>query len=260
MSSRKRSYPNATNPNKASRMVGGRVLTYRPSAPLAGSYRSRQLLSSVTKKPELYGVDTALTLTPIISTTNTNASMFTVNLIAPGNGSFNRRGRKICMKSLRIRGIVDAQCTYQAISTTMHGGTMRMVVVYDKQPSGVLPTWDTIFGLTDQAGTETSSVYAPVRYDNTDRFVVLRDKQINLNPEGMVATGGVIISPQFTLDEYIKLPNLETVYSGQSATCTIADISSGALYILFRVHEDASGSFTAVIPSNTYARLRYMDN
>lgn len=208
---------------------------------------------------ELKGVDTLLTQTPILDTTNTNTGIVVVNLVVPGNGSYNRVGRKIRMRSLRLVGNIDAQCTYQAISTTMSGGTARMVVVYDKQPSGVLPTFDTIFGLTQPDGTESSTYLANIRYDNTERFTVLRDVVINCNPEGMVATGGVIISPQYKFDEYIRL-NLDTVYSGQSSPQTIADISSGALYVCFRVDQNASGVFTATVPSSSFARLRYVDN
>ena len=61
------------------------------------------------KSPELRGVDTSLqqTAAPILDTTNTNAQIFVLNLIVPGNGSWNRQGRRVTMKSLRFFGIVD---------------------------------------------------------------------------------------------------------------------------------------------------------
>lgn len=242
--------------NKASRMVGGRLLTYRPSAPLRGSFRASQILRS---SGELKGVDTVLTQTPIINTTNTNGGIVVMNLVVPGNNSWNRIGRKIRMQSLRLTGTIDAQCTYQAISTTTHGGTVRMLVVFDKQPSGVLPTFDTMFGVTAADGTESSNFLAPVRYDNTDRFRVLRDVRYNCNPEGVPLSGGQIISPQYKIDEYIKLGSLESVYSGQTSPQTIADISSGALYVIFRADESTSGIFTATVPASSWGRLRYLD-
>lgn len=243
------SYNKKRKSGSSSLISGKKRLVYRaPRAPL--------LLRS---SGELKGMDTALTQTPILSTTNTNGGIVVMNLVVPGNGSWNRIGRKIRMRSLRIVGTVDAQCTYQTVATTMHGGTVRMIVVYDKQPSGVLPTFDSIFGLTAADGTESTNYLSPLRYDNTDRFVVLKDTKWNCNPEGMVATGGVIISPQYKIDEYIRLPNLETVYSGQTSPQTIADISSGALYVIFRADENTSGIFTAVVPSVSFGRLRYVD-
>ena len=50
------------------------------------------------------------------------------------------------------------------------------------------PTWDTIFGWTDQKGGEATSISAPLRYDNMMRFRILRDWKIepeiagNFNP------------------------------------------------------------------------------
>lgn len=217
-----------------------------------------RLFRPMARAGELKGVDTLLTQTPILDTTNTNAGIVVVNLVVPGTGSFNRVGRKIRMRSLRLVGDFDGQCTYQALQLTQHGGTVRMTVVYDKQPSGVLPTFDTIFGLTQPDGTEASTFLANLRFDNTERFVVLRDKICNLNPEGITPTGGAIISPKFHFDEYIRL-NHDTVFSGQSSPQTISDISSGALYVIFRCDTNSSGIFTATIPSYSFARLRYVD-
>jgi len=125
------------------------------------------------KTPELRGMDTSIqqTAAPILDTTNTNAQIFVLNLIVPGNGSWNRQGRRVTMKSLRFYGIVDTTIG-KTISNEVQCGTVRFIIVYDKQPSGSLPTFDTIFGNTAADGAETSSFLAPLRYDNTDRFVV----------------------------------------------------------------------------------------
>jgi len=88
---------------------------------------------------ELKGVDTVLTLNPVIATTSTNASSFTLNLIVPGSGSFNRVGRTIMMKSVRLYGQLVYTYGLTATTNDIIGNTLRMVVVYDKQPSGVSP-------------------------------------------------------------------------------------------------------------------------
>lgn len=208
---------------------------------------------------EVKGVDTILTYTPIIASTNTNAGIQVVNLIAPGSGSFNRIGRKAYLKSLRIKGYLDAAITSVAASSDLMGSVVRMVVVWDKQPSsGAIPNFNDMFGVTDQAGTESSTIMAPIRYDNMDRFKILKECTWEFNPEAISPNAGDVVNMQKAVDEYIKL-NHETVYSGQTATQTIADISTGALYIVWRASTNTAGTFIAGVSNQTYARLRYTD-
>jgi len=207
---------------------------------------------------ELKGVDTNLTLNPVINTTGTNASSFLVNAIAPGSGSFNRIGRKAVLKSLRIKGSLNFQMTPSAAGA-VDQNSCRMVVIFDKQPnSGTIPTWDAIFGTTDQAGTEASNISAPLRYDNMDRFQVLKDKtwDVQTVPGNVVSTA--VLNQCCSFDEFVALGGRVTTYSGQSATCTIADIATGALYIYFRAQGNA-GTALVSVDSDSIARLRYMD-
>lgn len=205
---------------------------------------------------EKKGMDTSLALTPVLATTNTNGSAFTLNLVEPGNGSYNRVGRKIFNKSVRLTGLAELEIDVNASSNT-YEDNLRMVVVWDKQPSGSLPVFSDIFGNTAQDGTETSSVYSAPSYDNMGRFQVLRDKIIPLrHGAGSTAASGFYMRCHF--DEYIKLGNRTTVYSGQSSPCTIADISSGALYVFFRA-ERYEATFHVVAVVDAWARLRYTD-
>ena len=208
---------------------------------------------------EKKGMDTALIptaglLSPFVSTTNTNADILPVNLVQIGNGSWNRVGKSITMTSLRIQGAVFATCTSPAAA--LEPASLRMTVVYDSQPSGnAVPTFDTIFGRTSQAGTESTELYDPLRYDNVGRFKVLRDKVIDLNPQAYDSADTSTYVVQ-SIDEFIKLPQLVTIYSGQSSPMTIADISSGGLYVIFRSIPVLSVSVT---PNRLNARLRYYD-
>jgi len=224
----------------------------------AMAYRRRAPI--LVSTGELKGMDTELTLNPIISTTSTNASSFTLNLVRTGNGAWARIGRKIRMKSVRLTGAL--QCTYGPEATTgaLLPNSTRMVVVYDKQPSGTLPTFDTIFGHTVQDGTESSGFRDALRFDNTERFIVLRDKICDFVPQAQNQEGGTTdtISQIASFDEYINLKGLPAQYSGESEPMTIADISSGALYVFFRSATNASATLVQVKSTST-ARLRYTD-
>lgn len=209
---------------------------------------------------EKKGMDTDLTLSePILSTVNTNANAFTLNLVQQGAGSWNRIGRKISMQSVRLRG----QFTYEfkiasSGSLDVNSQSVRMVVVYDKQPSGSLPTFDTIFGNTNQSGTESCDWMDSVRYDNMDRFQVLRDCVFDF--ETQVASSTVVRLVK-SFDEFISLKGKETVFSGQSSPMTIADISSGGLYVYFRSagNSTPTDNVNAAAVEFGVARLRYTD-
>lgn len=215
----------------------------------------------VQRVGELKGMDTDLAIvTPIIATTSTNASAFVLNLVGQGTGSMNRIGKKCRLQSVRLIG--NAQYNIAPAATTLNtvNAILRMVVVWDKQPSGVLPNFDTIFGTTIQDGTEASNVLAPLRYDNMDRFQILRDERVSSN-SGAVVTGGSgnIYAQFFPLDVFIPLRGRETVFNSTAAAPTIADISSGGLYVFFRATSATDDAADWSIPANTFARLRYMD-
>jgi len=222
---------------------------------------ARAVALAVKAQQELRGVDTTIAVADILNTTNTNVDVIPLNLVVPGNGSFNRQGRKIRMKSVRCFGSLACVIGETATTSSLAGVIVRLVVVYDKQPSGVLPTFDTIFGHTLPDGTEASSFLDPLRYDNTSRFRVLRDLRKDFNPMLWNNAGGTVDGQIMVanFDEYIKLPDLETVYSGQSSPQTIADISSGALYFIARASLSTASIGEASVSSSSFARLRYTD-
>jgi len=207
---------------------------------------------------EVKGMDTDLSFSPVIATTNTNASSFVLNLIQQGAGSWNRVGRKSHAKSLRIKGHLDFTVAPIVATGVSQQNSCRMVVVWDQQPSGnALPAFDTIFGITAQDGTESCpDITCPPKFDNMDRFRVLLDRQYAPNPIYFSSAGtGPSGQIQLPVDEYLRLSGQETVFSGQSAPMTIADISTGAIYVYFRALINGQSTVT----SDLIARLRYTD-
>ena len=102
------------------------------------------------------------------------------------------------------------------------GSWLRCLLVWDKQPNnGPIPSFETMFGQTDQTGAETSSISDHLRYDNMFRFKVLLDDTINptitnattstvTNP----ATGGLSSVTVLRYHKFIKLGNRMTNFSG----------------------------------------------
>lgn len=221
----------------------------------------RAVAAALKKEVEKKGVDFPLDVTQVVATTNGTQAAYCINLTQQGVGSWNRIGRKIQNQSIRLRGGIVWTLDQEPTTLNYNGNTLRMVVVWDKQPSGSFPTFDTVFGVTGQDGTETTTFLNPVKYDNMDRFSVLRDLVIDFEPPIYNAAAGtqnaVVVRKSF--DEYIKLGGKETVYSGQSSPATIADVSSGALYVYFRVAANATNTNQIAIDTNSFARLRYTD-
>ncbi len=212
---------------------------------------------------ELKGLDTAVTNAGalVIGTTSTNVDIQPLNLVRPGNGSFNRVGRKIFLKSLRLQGFVQYSYLAEATTGDVEGSVFRGVLVWDKQSSGnAAPTYDEIFGVTDQAGTESTAVLDPPKYDNMARFQVLKDMTIACTPQaGPSGAGGTINAnkQQFNVDCYVDLKNRTVVFGGDSSPQTIADISSGALYFCMRATRSTANTQSWSLALNS--RLRYTD-
>lgn len=210
-------------------------------------------------KQDIGGVDTSLLLSPVIATTTTNASSFVLNLIQQGTGSWNRIGRKVTLQSVRLRFAVFHQYFVEAVTLNLAGNRLRIVLVWDKSPnSGSIPTYDTVFGLTDQTGAEATTLLSPVKYDNMGRFSILRDCIITPVVTTTPAVGGTgdKVLNYYEVDEFVKLNGKETTYSATSSPSTIADISTGALLLYFRAEENTAQNFMGVA-ADAFARLRY---
>lgn len=238
-----------------------RVSRAVPNYIRANQARGRSRNSGYASSGELKGMDTDLgvLLATLVSTTTSNTDIIVLNLIQQGAGSWNRVGRKSHLKSVRITG--SASLTSTEVGTATGNSIMRMILVWDKQPSGgTIPTFDAIFGTTDQTGTEASGLLAPLRFDNMDRFRVIRD--CRYTPPGFPlptnAATAVSSTSTIQIEEFVKLPNLESVYSGQSNPMTIADVSTGALYAIFRATA-GSGSSWNFADDQLHARIRYTD-
>lgn len=220
-----------------------------------------QIVQMSKQLGEKKGVDIGIAHTGVVSTTNTNANIDVLNLVQAGTGSWNRVGRKIHLKSVRVRGLITAAFRPAATTEDLIGQTLRMILVWDKQPSGAaIPTFDTIFGTTTQAGVEATTLLDPVKYDNMGRFQVLRDKVWDFNPPTHVSGGTEDdYNMVFNFDEFVKLGNRETVFSGQSNPMTIADISTGALYLIFRSSANIANQAIINVNAGSFSRLRYVD-
>lgn len=178
-----------------------------------------------------------------------------LNGIVQGAGNNQRIGNKVSLKALRIKGQIINLAT--AVQTYA-----RVLIVYDKQPNGALPTYASVMQTRDSAGAATNTAFSDPNFDNKERFTILRDTTIVLpsvtNTAGVLTNVGFDQQAKndinvFNIDMYIKLKGLHTAYTG--ATAGIADISTGSLMIGYIIHQGV-----ATWTCRNVERLTYYDN
>ena len=217
-------------------------------------------------RKEKKGCDVTFANDPIGASSGTNANMYLLNGVQEGVGSWNRIGRYIWNKSIELDLSFDWVTGNTASDSAQTVASwLRCIVVWDKQPNnGTIPTFDTIFGQTDQAGVESTSIMDHLRYDNMFRFKVLSDHYINpqvvnTSASNNAATAGLSIVSDTLVryHKYIKLGNRMTNFSGTANPLTTANISTGALYLIVR--SPVTGTEFWTLRGNSTARLRYVD-
>lgn len=199
------------------------------------------------------GETKAVDLLPATYAFDTTGSVTAINLIRTGTSFNNRIGRKIAMKSLYINGKLQAE------SAPAYQSYCRMIVVYDTQPNGALPTWANVVTSYDQALNTSSTVTDGVNLDFRDRFRIILDHRITL-PE-VTASGdpSTFESPtatEMTIQEFRLLGNLETQFKADSSPAVIGDIATGSLVLLTLGDQAAGGGWAF----NGTVRLRFTDN
>lgn len=176
-----------------------------------------------------------------------------LNGIQAAAGFFNRIGARCEMKNLHIRGNI------QNIATGLVS-TLRMIIVYDRQPTGALPVITDILQARDQTGAVTTTGNSEINLDNRDRFTIVRDVEWYAPP--VTNTAGVLTNgpnfpgedAQFDVNIFIKLRGLGVHFKSTSNPTTIVDIATGALYAAF-VSSNADNAWAA----NVSFRLRFDD-
>lgn len=156
-----------------------------------------------------------------------------LNGVVPGLDDDQRIGRKITLRSL------------QTLGTIFNGSSgvdqvVRIAVVLDKTPGGVLPSYSNIFS--------SSGVDSMRNLDFRSRFQILSDQHIVVNTKGQYGDAHPVQS-------YRKMFT-PTIYNAGVAG-TVADIESGALYLVTQGNVTGANVFATLSIAH---RVRYIDN
>lgn len=260
-------------PFKRVRVQGGSLVPYGRTSYIVPS-ALRQGARNVKK-----GMDTAIAGQTSDSNMSSNTGIYVLNMLVAGTGSWNRIGRIIDMKSIRLR--LKLSCAWDLspyesgnpdVATPpnfLDSRSCRLVLVYDRQPNGTLPLKSDIFQYKTAMGQETGDWNAMLAFDNMERFTILRDEtftfeappinqiyQFDTNGQ-QIQTGYPKVNIERTVDIYQRL-NHRTNYKAESSNPSYADISSGALYLINMCEPDVSSDSPDIVVTGV-ARLRYLD-
>lgn len=190
---------------------------------------------------------------------NTTGNIIAINLVQVGSSMFNRIGRKIEMRSVRVTGTMNTFTVTRATLTPDFG---RIMIVYDRQTNGAYPAMADILQDTEQSGTNTTNSLSGLNMNNRERFVTVMDKRFTL-PQA-TATAGVLtnVYPNdeacpVKIDEFRKLRGMTTHFKADSNAAVIGDIATGGLYIVSLAYRQASG--TELFDLDYNVRLKYVD-
>jgi hypothetical protein len=211
--------------------------------------RFSNILTSSRRGPEIKSVDVANNTYAC----NTTGLVVPLNLIQAGSSFYNRVGRRCENISIHMTGML-----IPTTNITTVPDYVRVMIIYDRQTNGVLPTVANIFSTYDQAGNQASSTWAGINPDQRERYVILADERRTPPPN----SGSGVYSPtdgtfsSFQINRFRKLQNLLTHYQADSAPAVIGDITTGGLFL---VTYGAFSSGTAPYQVHLNFRLRFTD-
>jgi len=190
----------------------------------------------VRHTPELKVIDNANAPAPALAGTGVLTPV--LNGIAQGTDNNQHIGRQTTMKSLywMFQGTTAP--------TTTGGGSVRLVIVYDKEAEGAAPTI--------AAGLQTDifnqdSIEAMQNLDNRDRFIVLVDEIIEC-----IGTAG----PQAFMRKGYRKIQLPVVFNS-NANAVIGAINTGSVYGVTWFSQGTFGVAKPLLDLQT--RIRFED-
>lgn len=176
------------------------------------------------------------------------AKFINMNPLILGTDNFQRIGRKVMMKSIFINGrlIVDG--------TSDENDYIRIILIYDRQSNGAVPSIADVLTSTDENGATSSTSHDQLNIDNVGhRFKILRDYRFGWNATSSNAAveGAKDYKNPMTFKFYQKL-NLPAKYDAGNIIP-----NEGHLFLFIYGDEPAATNPFNVTLSG---RLRYTDS
>jgi len=169
-----------------------------------------------------------------------------LNGLVLGTDRFNRIGRRINVKKISVK----MQLFTLADPVTVVDDVLRFALIWDEQPTGVLPTASDLWQTVTAAGVASTNLLSHNNLNNSARFKMLRTHTVTIVPE----LQGLESYKERCYWEWNVPLNVITQYNTGN-TGGLADITTGAIYIVG--HGNASA--VAQWGCNYDCRTKYLD-
>lgn len=163
-----------------------------------------------------------------------NGTIIDLNYVNQGDGTESRDGSQFRMKSLEVRYLLSLN------DNLTSPVSCRVIFFLDTDPNGSGPT---VASLLDDT---TNPHLSPRNLDSRFRYVILYDKMVTLNPNGL---------ERYTTKIYKKL-NLKAMFTG--ATASDANVKKNGLHALFLSSQASGATYKPTFLMNS--RIRFIDN
>lgn len=190
---------------------------------LPGSGETKYNDSTFTFTTTIAGTIPTLTSVSPSAAAPINPAGQSLCLITQGTGKNQRNGNKMDLYQIRMNGLI-------LLPSTTIGDTVRLMLVRDKQCNGDIADIDEVL---EQAGATVATGLAIHSYrnmDNIQRFDILKDKEIRINPTlGLAGTSSTPVFVPFKMNHKLK-SHQEIAFS--STTGVISEIRSTNYFLL----------------------------
>jgi len=175
--------------------------------------------------------------------TSTAAKRFHLCQIAQATGESGRIGAKVQCTRINCRFTLLRNSLSQAV--TGLGASTRIILLIDKQANGALPTAVEIL--------KNDDFYSYYNLNNTNRFIILKDKVITQNHSSAIQTASTtgVWNRPISFFKYSRKISVPITYN--NTTGAVTEVKSQNLVMLM-VSTDASSTLDG------YTRVRYLDS
>jgi len=214
------------------------LVELRRSRPIPASFRPRL----PARAGEMKQVDLPLTTVNMAPVAGTSVTF--INGVAPGTAKYQRIGNKVTPQ------YIDVQLHFNNLNVAANEHFMlKAALIWDRQPTGVLPTFTDIYQDVSATGGTTSSYFAGRNMDTTDRFLTLASDTVMLTAQGAPSGG-----KHFQTIQWVRpLRGLTQQFKGSDSL--LASVATGALYVV--LFSSSAGAANCTVVFNT--RYKYRD-
>lgn len=169
------------------------------------------------------------------------ATALCLTAVAQGDGENQRDGRKMVVKSVMVRGIV--QITAIAAATLQNGMWVKICMVLDKQTNGAQLNAENVF--VDPTDTDLDAfTFRDLQFSN--RFKVLKSMYLEVNPSAAAGDGAANDQGHYVIPFEIIASGLNLGVNHSATTAAIASVVDNSVHLIAVASPGSAGGVATI--------------